>query len=227
MSKVTFVGHACVLAESSQGKVIIDPFLTGNPQAALNAGDVEADAILVTHGHGDHLGDAIEISRRTGAVIIGTAELAEYCAAQGATVHPMHIGGSREFPFGWVKLVPAWHGSAVMGPKGNIYTGTPCGFLLRQDGKTIYHLGDTGLFSDLKMIGERNQIDCALVPIGDNYVMGPDDAAQAADWLNARLTVPIHYNTFDLIRQDPLEFKHKVQGNTRVVILAPGEQLDL
>ena len=230
MVKLTFLGHACWLIESSQGKIIIDPFLTGNPQAAAKPQDIAVDAILVTHGHGDHLGDAIEISKRCNAIIVAPFELANFCGSKGASVHPMHIGGSREFPFGWVKLTPAAHGSAYVGDDSNVvYTGNPCGFLIKTDGKLIYHAGDTGLIADMEILGRFYEIDVALLPIGDNFTMGPEDALIATQLIKPKVVIPMHYNTWDLISQDPSKFCEMVKEKTssECVVVKPGESYTL
>jgi len=228
MAKITFNGHACVTIEDGGFSVIVDPWLSGNPVAKLKPDQINVNAVLVTHGHFDHMIDALAIAKQCDAPIIGTAELASFFEAQGAKTHAMHIGGSHQFPFGWIKLTPAWHGSAVLAEQGPIYTGCPCGFLVKLGGKLVYHAGDTGLFSDMKLIGSRNKIDLALLPIGDNYVMGPEDAALAAEYVSAKITVPIHYNTFPLIEQDPLRFKDLVESTQAgsVVILEPGDTFE-
>lgn len=230
MVKLTFLGHACWLIESSQGKIIVDPFLTGNPQAARKPEEVMVDAILVTHGHGDHLGDAINISKRTNAVIVGPYELVTYCGSKGANVHPMHIGGTKDFPFGWVKLVPASHGSGYVDDKGNIvYLGNPCGFLLKTDGKMIYHAGDTGLIADMELIGKLYEVDVALLPIGGNFTMDPSDALQAVKLIRPKVVIPMHYNTWPLIEQDPYKFKDMVEKETssKVFVVKPGESYEI
>lgn len=226
--KITFLGHSCLQVESQGKKVIIDPFLTGNGTAAMKASDVEVDAILLTHAHADHLGDAIDIAKRTGAPIIAVFELAAYCAAKGAKIHPMHIGGSYNFDFGRVKFTLAFHGAAIEEDGKMIYGGNPAGILLTMNDKTLFHAGDTGLFGDMKIIGELNRIDMAALPIGDNFTMGPDDALIAATWLQAKKVMPIHYNTFPLINQNPQEFAARLQPlGIEGLPLAPGESVEL
>ncbi len=228
MVKVEFCGHSCFIVSNDSQSVIIDPFLTGNPLAAVKPENVKVDAVILTHGHGDHAGDGIDIAKANGATVIAPFELATYAQSKGAKAHAMHIGGSYTFPFGKIKLVPAWHGSAVMEGDKIIYTGNPCGVLLFIDGKTIYHAGDTGLFYDMKLIGDRHPVDVALLPIGDNFTMGVDDAVYAAELINPKKVVPMHYNTFPVIEADPNEFAEGVRKlGCEPVILEPGESLDL
>jgi L-ascorbate metabolism protein UlaG (beta-lactamase superfamily) len=228
--KLTYYGHSCVLVETNGKKLIFDPFLTGNPSAPIAANDIQADYVLLTHGHNDHVGDAFEIAKRCGAVVIAPNELAVYAGWQGCKTHPMHIGGSWTFDFGKVKLTPALHGSGYQpdGEQTFIYMGMPSGMLLTAEGRTIYHAGDTALFGDMKMIGERNTIDLAFLPIGDNFTMGPDDALTAAEWLRAKRVVPIHYNTFPLIAQDGKAFAERLNAaGIEGLPLAPGESIEL
>jgi len=225
--KLTFLGHACVMADDGHQKIIIDPFLTGNPQAKISPDDIDVDYILVTHGHGDHLGDAVEISKRTGATIIAPNELALWVTQQGALAHNMHIGGSYKFEFGRVKLTIAHHGSAA-GESGLEYTGSPCGFVFDMGGKTIYHTGDTGLFWDMKLIGELNPIDVMFIPIGDNFTMGIEDAARAVEFVRPKKVVPIHYNTWPIISARPDELKRLLKKtDVEVIIMNPSETIEL
>ena len=208
MAKLTYLSHSGWLLECGNHTIAIDPFLEGNPMAKVKPSDIKADFIIVTHAHGDHLGDSISIAKANNATIITNFEIANYCSAKGVNAHPLHIGGAHEFPFGKVKLTIAWHGSAF--PDGS-YGGTPAGCLLMFEGKTIYHAGDTGLFMDMKLIGEMNDIDVALLPIGDNFTMGIDDAVKAVEFIKPKLVIPMHYKTFDVIDVDPQEFAQKVQ----------------
>ncbi len=224
MPKLTYLGHSAFLVAGDKGRLVIDPFLTDNPVAAAAPGDIEVDFVLLTHGHGDHIGDALEIAQANGATIVAPFELANYCAEKGAEVHPMHIGGAHDFPFGRVKLTIAHHGSCA--PDGT-YTGNPCGFLVTMDGKTLYHPGDTGLFLDMKLIGELHDIDVAVLPIGDNFTMGIEDAVKAAEFLQPGLVIPMHYKTFDVIDVDPHEFVRRVKSLTLgSQVLGFGESLD-
>lgn len=207
--KVAFHGHAVVSIVIDGGtKLLVDPFITGHEQCDLNLSELEVDVILVTHAHADHLGDTIELAKRTGAQVISTVEIVTYLGSLGLeNVHGMQPGGAHDFPFGRVKFTQAIHGSSITLENGQPYElGLAAGILLSADGKTIYHVGDTALYSDMQLLGQREVIDLAFVPIGDNFTMGPADAVQAAEWLKAKRVVPIHYNTFPLIKQDPQAF---------------------
>lgn len=224
MPRLTYLGHAAFKVEGSKARIVIDPFLSGNPLATVGPEEIKVDYVLLTHGHNDHLGDGIDIAKTNQATIVAPNELAIYCADKGAKIHPMHIGGAHEFPFGRVKLTIAHHGSVA--PDGT-YTGNPCGFVLTMDGKSLYHPGDTGLFYDMKLIGQLNRIDVALLPIGDNFTMGIEDAVRAADYLQAGLYIPMHYKTFEVIDVDPDEFVKKVQAEGRQAQVLPiGESLE-
>ncbi|MDE5412314.1 metal-dependent hydrolase [Alkalihalobacterium chitinilyticum] len=226
--KISYHGHSVVMIETNGTSIIIDPFISGNGQTDLKADDVKVDVILLTHGHNDHVGDTIELAKRNHALVVAPFELATYLGWQGVNVHPMHIGGSHTFEFGKVKLTQAFHGSAYVKEEENeiIYTGMPSGILFTAEGKTIYHAGDTALFSDMKMIGELNTIDVAFLPIGDNFTMGPEDAVIAAKWLQAKQVVPIHFNTFPVIEQDGNQFAEKLPEGVGKVLEA-GEGFEL
>ncbi|GAE28098.1 metal-dependent hydrolase [Halalkalibacter wakoensis JCM 9140] len=226
--KISYHGHSVVLIETNEKKVIIDPFITGNSLTDLKADELSVDVILLTHGHNDHVGDTVELAKRNDALVVAPFELATYLSWQGVKTHPMHIGGAHEFEFGTVKLTQAFHGSSftIEEEQKIIYTGMPAGILFTAEGKTIFHAGDTALFSDLKLIGERNSIDLAFLPIGDNFTMGPEDATVAAEWLQAKRVVPIHYNTFPVIEQDPIEFADNLSGK-KGLPLAVGESVEL
>lgn len=224
MAKATFLGHSCVLLQDGNHRLIIDPFLTGNNLAAMRPEQVEVQHVLISHGHGDHVGDAMAIAKRCGATVIANYELALLFGREGINAHPMHIGGAHDFDFGRVKLTIAHHGGGY-GPDASRYTGPPVGFLITLGDKVIYHPGDTGLFYDMKLIGEMNSIDLAFLPIGDNFTMGIDDAVKAAEFINARRVVPIHYDTFDVIKADPQQFASRVK-NSQVVVLKPGDTIE-
>ncbi|MCS7254038.1 MAG: metal-dependent hydrolase [Armatimonadota bacterium] len=231
MPKVRWLGHACFLITSPSGNIIIDPFIKGNPQCPVSIEQLpKLDSILVTHGHGDHLGDAIELCGKHDALLVSTYELCVYCQTRGVQkVHPMHIGGAAKFSFGTVKLVPALHGSAVTHPN-IVYTGEACGFIVTIDGSALYHAGDTALFSDMELIGRCHSIDCAMLPIGDNFTMGIDDAVIAATMLHPKRVVPMHYDTFPVIKANPFEFARKLKEASEAIqchILKPGEELEI
>lgn len=224
--ELTYHGHACFSVTVDDTHLLIDPFLTGNDLADVTADQVEADYILVSHGHGDHMGDTVAIAKRTGAMTISNFEIHNWLLAQGVeNAHPMHIGGGYDFPFGRVKLTIAHHGSVM--PDGT-YGGNPAGFLLTLQEKKIYHACDTGLFYDMKFIGEEG-LAVAILPIGDNFTMGPDDALKAVNWLEPKVVIPIHYNTFDVIKQDPDSFAARVEAETeaKCVVLEAGDTYHL
>lgn len=219
-------GHATLGLETSGFKLLIDPYFTGNTLAHQDPDKLEADYILVTHGHADHVGDAVSIAKRTGATIISNAEISKWFARQGLKTHAQHLGGGFHHPFGYLKMTFALHGSAL--PDGS-YGGNPGGFLLTTlTGKKIYMAGDTGLFGDMRLIGDEG-IDLAVIPIGDNYTMGPEDALLAVKLLRPGAVIPIHYNTFPVIQQDPAAWVENVtqQTTTRVILLQPGEIVEI
>jgi len=225
MGKLQFLGHAAFYVEGAGIKALIDPFLTGNPQASEGPDSrTSLDYIFVTHAHGDHLGDTVAIAQRTGATIVATNELAVYLSGKGLQTVGMHIGGRTKLPFGKVKLTPAFHGSSMFEDGKMTYSDVPCGFLLEIDGKKIYHAGDTGLTVEMSLL-EAEGVDVALVPIGGYYVMDVDDAVRAVGLIKPKKTVPIHYDTFPPIKADPSEFANKAANKTEVVIMKPGETL--
>ncbi|MDG0812559.1 metal-dependent hydrolase [Cohnella rhizosphaerae] len=228
---VTFLGHACVKLEKDGRSLIIDPYLTGNPLAAASADDIQADHILLTHGHGDHVGDTVSIAKRTGAQVVSTPELATFLGWQGvADTVGMNIGGTYDLGYAKVKMVQAFHSSGytLADEQRIVYLGMPTGLIVTWGGLTILHAGDTGLFGDMKMIGERHDIDLAFIPIGDHFTMGPADALTAAEWLKPKQVVPVHYDTFPPIRQDANAYAQALgQKGIQGTVLKPGERLEL
>lgn len=224
--KLTWYGHATMGFETGDYKVLVDPFFTGNPATNVSPDEVTADFILVSHGHGDHVGDALDIAKRTGATVISNFEVASWFEDQGLAVHPQHLGGGFQHPFGYLKLTLALHGSML--PDGS-YGGNPAGFLLTtNDNEKIYLACDTGLFGDMGLIGEEG-IDLAVLPIGDNFTMGPDDALRAVKLIQPKNVIPVHYNTWDLIQQDAEAWAKRVESETatQVHVLKPGERLTI
>jgi L-ascorbate metabolism protein UlaG (beta-lactamase superfamily) len=221
MTDVRFLGHACFMLSDGDTTVLIDPFLTGNPKAAIAADDVAATTILLTHGHGDHIGDTVPIAKRTGATVVAIVELANEVGSGDVDVRDPNLGGTVKFDWGWAKLVPAWHTSTT--PKGTV--NTPAGLLINFKDTIIYHLGDTSVFSDLQLVGKRAPIDIALMCIGGHYTMDAVDAVDAAALVGAKTVIPCHYNTFPPIEADAQAFRSDVESKTEsnVVVLEPGE----
>ena len=223
--KLTWYSHASFLIETDRAMLVVDPFITDNPLAPVKADEVQADYIFVSHGHDDHVGDSIPIAKRTGATVVSNYEIQNWLTTQGVEkVHPLHIGGGFDWPWGRVKLTIAQHGSML--PDGS-NGGNPGGFLFYIADKKIYHACDTGLFYDMKLIGDEG-IDLAILPIGDNFTMGPDDALRAVKLIDPGKVVPIHYNTFEVIKQDPHAWAARVQQETKTeaVVMKPGETLE-
>lgn len=210
---ISFHGHSCIQIEEGDISLIIDPFLQGNPVATVSPQEIKVNYVLLTHGHNDHVGDTEQIAKQNDATVIAPFELATYLGWQGCKVHPMHIGGAHQFEFGRVKLTQAFHGSSRTDNENRTitYLGMPAGILLTINDQTIYHAGDTALFSDMKLIGELNEIDVAFLPIGDNFTMGPEDATLAAQWVKAKKVVPVHFNTFPLLEQKGEEYIQKLK----------------
>ena len=222
MAKLTYHGHATCTLETDDGlKLVIDPFFGDNPATDLGVEDVEADYILVTHGHFDHFADCIPLAKRTGATVISTFELVGFCQESGVeNGHGMNIGGGYQFPFGRVKLTPALHTGSVAGDVDGTHTTDCSGFLIEFNGKRFYHAGDTALIMDFQLL--KGQVDVALLPIGDNFTMGPDDAARAVEMFEPKVVIPIHYNTWPLIAQDPEAFRSKIGDTATVEVVPPG-----
>lgn len=218
MLTYTYYGHACFLLNDGMNKILVDPFLTGNPQATISEKDVEADYILITHAHGDHVGDAASIAIRTQAVCIGIPEIIDFGGENARTIG-MNLGGTVKTDFGFVRMVPALHSSGIGG-------GIACGYVIGVGGKIIYFAGDTCLFSDMKLIGERDSIDYAILPIGGHYTMDPVDAAKAVEFLGAANVIPLHYDTWDIIKQNPEDLQ-KLVALAKVHIVKPGQSIEL
>lgn len=224
---LTWHGHACWTVKNGDATLLIDPFLSDNPTADVGPDDINPDYILISHGHFDHVGDAVDIAKRTGAPVISTFEIVNYCQEQGAeNGHGLNIGGGYDFPFGRVQLTIAFHTSML--PDGS-YGGDAAGFLITTGGATIYDAADTALFSDMKLYGDMNEIDVACIPIGDNFTMGPRDALQAVKFIHPKVVIPMHYNTFDLIAQDVDAWARQVEDetDTHAVVLKPGDSYNV
>jgi L-ascorbate metabolism protein UlaG (beta-lactamase superfamily) len=229
MARLTWHGHSCFTLETGDGtRIMIDPWLDENPAADIRAADVKKlDYILVSHGHFDHFADCIPLAKRTGATVISTFELVSFCQQEGVkNGHGMNIGGAYLFPFGRVKLTPAVHTGSIAGDKEGAFTTDCCGFLISLDGgPSIYHAGDTALITDMQLL--QGRVDLAILPIGDNFTMGPEDAARAVEMIQPETVIPMHYNTFEVINQNPESFREMVGEAARVEVLEPGGSYEL
>lgn len=225
--KLTFLGHAALLIEGIDGKynVIIDPFISGNPSYPKSFILPKIDYIFVTHGHGDHLGDTIELCRKYNPTVISNFEICNYLQLKGCKIHPMHVGGVYYFEFGKVKLTPAVHGSGIHDGDKTIYGGNPCGILIQTEGKSIYHAGDTGLTKEFELLKD---VDIAFLPIGGNFVMDVEDALRAVEMIRPKTVVPIHYNTWEIIKADEDKFKQETEKlGVECIIMKPGETIEI
>jgi len=227
--EIVYHGHSCVQLITEGKSLLFDPFLRGNPLAVTKPEDIRADHVLLTHAHGDHIADAEPIARANGSTIVAIVELASYFAGKGVHTVGMNMGGTVDLGYAKAKMIQAFHSSGITMEDGSVrYGGLPAGFIVQAEGLTLLHAGDTALFSDMKMIGDRHPIDVAFLPIGDHFTMGPDDALQAAKWFGAKLVVPVHYDTFPPIRQDSELFAERLESQgQRGRVLAPGDKLEL
>lgn len=225
MTSLQYIGHSAFFIKTQDAGILIDPFISGNPKAKFDIQNEKISDIFLTHGHADHLGDAIPISRETKAQITATFELANYCSEKGAFAKSINLGGKISYPWGSARFLPAFHSSST--PDGQ-YAGMPASVLLEINGLKIYHAGDTCLNSEMKVTGDIYKPDIALLPIGSNFTMDVNEAVIAAEWLKAECIIPIHYNTFDLINADPENFKKQIElQGQKCIILKPGEGIEL
>ena len=227
--EITFYGHACFALSQEKTKILIDPWLRQNPVIKEFPAGLKPNLILVTHGHGDHLGDAVEIAKAADCPVLSTPEVVAHCAKSGAKTSAAHFGGTVRFDFGQVTLVPAWHSSSITVGEDRVYAGHPCGFIIKFYQRNFYHAGDTCLFLDMKLIGERYRPEYALLPIGGLYTMDPEDALEAVKFLQPKNVIPMHYNTWDRVAQDAERFRAAVEKQTacKCLILKPGETIKI
>src|SRR5689334_226977 len=214
--QIKWLGHSTFELSDGDVRVLIDPFLKpNNPKATVTAEEVDPTHVLLTHGHTDHVADALAVLKRTGAPVVAITEFAAWLGEQGIEeVHDPNLGGTVEFDWGWVKLVQAFHTNTVQIADPPLPVGPPAGMLVHIGGVTVYHLGDTCLFGDLKLIADRHPVDVALVPIGGHYTMDRNDAAYACGLLNSGDVIPMHYGTFPPIETDAEAFKREVEEGT-------------
>jgi L-ascorbate metabolism protein UlaG (beta-lactamase superfamily) len=224
--RLKYFSHSAFQITTKKGiQILIDPFLDGNPTSPVKSNEVNAEFIILTHAHGDHIGDAFKIAKRCNSLFICVNELANYCTSKGFRAHNMHIGGGYNFDFGRVKFTIAHHGSMT---EDKIYGGEPAGVIISIDSVNLYHTGDTGLFYDMKLIGEMTKLDYMLLPIGDNFTMGITDAAKAVELANPKVAIPMHYNTFPIIAADPNQFKNRIeQSGKKCIVLAYGQEIEM
>lgn len=220
--EITYLGHSGLLLSDGKTRICVDPFLTGNPLACHRPEEIDCEYVAITHGHGDHFGeDALAIAKRNGATLVACYEIATYAQSQGVeNIEPGNPGGRISFPFGWIAFTRAFHSSSYNGQ----YMGLPCGLVIHMGGQTLYHAGDTDLFSDMRLIGELYDPDVAVLPVGDRFTMGPDMARIAAEYVGAPIAIPVHYKTFPLLVQDISNF---TPAGVQVKVLEPGESLTL
>lgn len=227
MARLKFLGHAAFHIEGRGLNALIDPYLSGNDLSHFSPSDFpDVNYVFVTHGHGDHLGDTAEIALKAGATVVATVEICNYLSGIGISSHPLQIGGAFVFPFGRVKMTPAWHGSGIHSDGGMVYGGVAGGFLIEADGKRVYHAGDTGLTMEMNLLADES-VDVALLPIGGNYTMDIDDAVRAVKMIRPKAVVPMHYDTFPVIKASPREFAEKVSGPVSVRVLGIGESMEV